>query len=426
MPLLLFFLLLSFLHHPLLSSSYPFDVSYYIDCGGSTNITDSFNTTWLADRYYTGGSVALVSEPLHFSHPQEKTLRYFPLSSGKKNCYTVPLPNGRYYFRTFTVYDNFDGKSHSPSFEVSVEGTWVNSWRSPWQEPLARDGAYSDLFAYVTDGHADLCFYSIATDPPVIGSLQINQIDPQSYDAASIGQDYILVNYGRLTSGSQQWGPGFTNDTDLFGRSWQSDSEFQSTSSSPLKKISAIKPITGADTAPNYFPAKLYETAVTTSGGGNEVVDYALPVDAKLDYLLVFHFAEIDTSVTKAGQRMFDVVVNGKNVNRIDIFKEVGSFVAYTWQYTVKNLSYTMLTVKLVSAIGSPLICGLENYALVPADLSTVPDQVVAMRALKESLRVPDRMGWNGDPCAPTSWDAWEGVTCHPSKDEKALVISQM
>lgn len=51
---------------------------------------------------------------------------------------------------------------------------------------------------------------------------------------------------------------------------------------------------------------------------------------------------------------------------------------------------------------------------------------VTAMRALKESLRVPSRMGWNGDPCAPTNWDAWEGVTCHPSKDESALVISQM
>lgn len=51
---------------------------------------------------------------------------------------------------------------------------------------------------------------------------------------------------------------------------------------------------------------------------------------------------------------------------------------------------------------------------------------VVAMRALKESLRVPDRMGWNGDPCAPTTWDAWEGVTCHPNKAESALVVSQM
>ena len=51
---------------------------------------------------------------------------------------------------------------------------------------------------------------------------------------------------------------------------------------------------------------------------------------------------------------------------------------------------------------------------------------VLAMRALKESLRVPDRMGWNGDPCAPTNWDAWEGVTCYPKKGESSLVISQM
>lgn len=51
---------------------------------------------------------------------------------------------------------------------------------------------------------------------------------------------------------------------------------------------------------------------------------------------------------------------------------------------------------------------------------------VVAMKALKESLRVPERMGWNGDPCAPTNWDAWEGVTCRMSKDNTALVISQM
>lgn len=51
---------------------------------------------------------------------------------------------------------------------------------------------------------------------------------------------------------------------------------------------------------------------------------------------------------------------------------------------------------------------------------------VVAMRALKDSLRVPDRMGWNGDPCAPTDWDAWEGVTCHANKNGTGLVITQM
>lgn len=51
---------------------------------------------------------------------------------------------------------------------------------------------------------------------------------------------------------------------------------------------------------------------------------------------------------------------------------------------------------------------------------------VTAMRALKETLRIPERMGWNGDPCAPMSWDAWEGVTCHLNQNKTALTIFQM
>ncbi|XP_061985765.1 receptor-like protein 4 [Populus nigra] len=422
MSVLFFLFSLPLLFSPSLSLHFG-NTSYFIDCGGSTNTTDPFNTTWLSDRYFTGGATSVVSEPLHFLYPQEKNLRFFPLSSGKKNCYVLPLPNGRYYFRTFTVYDNYDGKSNPPSFDASVEGTLVFSWRSPWPENLARDGAYSDLFAFVKDGEADVCFYSIATDPPVIGSLEIRQIDPLSYGSSTIGDKFTLVNYGRLSCGSTQWGPGFSNDTDDFGRTWQSDSEFQTPNTTKIiHSISTRETITGTIQPPNYFPMKLYQTAVT----GDGTLEYAVSVDAKMDYLLWFHFAEIDSSVKQKSERVFDVVVNEKNVERVDVFEEVGSFAAYSWSYTVHNLSSTVLTLKFVPVVGAPIISGIEIYALVPNDLSTMPEQVVAMRALKESLRVPDRMGWNGDPCAPTSWDAWEGVTCHPNKDETALVISQI
>lgn len=334
--------------------------------------TDPFNITWLPDRYFTGGATAVVSEPLRFSHVPEKTLRYFPLSSGKKNCYVVPLPDGRYYIRTFTVYDNYDGRSHTPSFDASVEGTSVFSWRSPWGEDLARDGSYSDLFAFVDDGELDLCFYSIATDAPVVGSIQITQVDPLSYAAAETGRDVILVNYGRLSSESAHWGPGFSNDTDDFGRTWLSDADFRSKGvASTVRSLSTVEVIKGANQPPNYFPMKLYQKAVTATGE----LQYELEVDAKLDYLLWFHFAEIDSSVKKEGVRVFQLVVNEEIVSRVDIYKEVGSFAAYSLNYTVKNLSSIALTVKLVPVTGAPLISGLENYAIVPADLSTVPEQ---------------------------------------------------
>ncbi|XVF42998.1 hypothetical protein PTKIN_Ptkin02bG0005000 [Pterospermum kingtungense] len=416
---ILFLFSISSLVSPSSALPYPYNTSFHIDCGGLTPSTDAYNVSWQADDFFTGGSTAVVSEPLHFRLQQEKTLRYFPLSSGKKNCYNIPLPAGRYYVRTFTVYDNYDGKSHSPSFDASVEGNLVFSWRSPWVESLARDGAYSDLFAFVKDGQLDFCFYSIATDSPVIGSLEVVQIDPLSYNSAGTGDSYILVNYGRLSPGSPQWGPGFTSDPDPFGRSWQSDSDYRMKSA---RVITTYEKISGTEQAPNYFPMKLYQSAVTVDG----TLEYALAVDAKLDYMVWFHFAEIDSTVKKAGERVFDLLVNDKNVSRVDIYKEVGSFAAYTLNYTEKNLSSSVLNVKLLPVVGAPLISGLENYAMVPADLSTVPEQVVAMRALKDSLRVPDRMGWNGDPCAPTDWDAWEGVICHANKNGTGLVITQI
>lgn len=410
-----------------LSLSSPFNVSYHIDCGGSATITDQFGTNWLSDRYFTGGATSVVSEPLRFSLQPEKTIRYFPpTTSGKKNCYLVNVTgSGRYLFRTFTVYDNYDGKGRAPSFQVSVEGTVVFSYRSPWTENFARDGSYSDLIAFVSsDGEADVCFYSIATDPPVVGTLEIVEVDSAAYDSSSLGPGgHVLVNYGRLSCGQDQWGSGFSNDSDLFGRSWQSDLDFRSKNAKGVLVISTINEIAGVNQKPNYFPMKLYQVGITVGSGG--VLAYELQVDAKLDYLLWFHFAEFDSQVTKAGQRVFDVLVNGVNVNRIDVFQQVGKFKAYDWHYVAKNLSSTTLTVKLNPVVGSPILCGLENYAIVPNDIATVPDQVIAMRSLKESLRIPDRMGWNGDPCAPTGWDAWEGVSCRTNKDG-ALVISQI
>lgn len=98
-------------------------------------------------------------------------------------------------------------------------------------------------------------------------------------------------------------------------------------------------------------------------------------MDTRSGELLWFHFAEIDVSVNKAGKRVFEIVVNGENVSRVDIYKEVGSFAAYDFKYVVKNLSSAELSVRLVPIVGAPVICGLENYAIIPADLKTLPAQ---------------------------------------------------
>lgn len=187
------------------------------------------------------------------------------------------------------------------------------------------------------------------------------------------GYSSILVNYGRLDCGSNQWGPGFSNDTDYFGRSWLSDSDFRSSATQNfINPVSTRNSISRTNQQPNYFPMKLYQSAVSVHRGS---LDYKLNVDAKLDYLLWFHFAEIDSSMNGAGKRVFDVVVNGQNVSRIDIYEAVGMFAAHDWHYVVKNLSYNVLSVSLVPVVGVPLISGLESYAVVPVDPSTDQQQ---------------------------------------------------
>ena len=240
------------------------------------------------------------------------------------------------------------------------------SWRSQWPGNVARDGAYSDLFAEVGDGFADVCFYSLATDAPVIGSLEIFEIDPNAYGSADLGSGFVLVNYGRLTCGGELFGTGFSDDLDQFGRVWQSG-EVYLRASSKFKVLRSEKLVLGSNQQPNFFPPRLYETAAL----GESTLEYLLPVDTRLDYLMWFHFAEIDPMVKSPGQRIFDVYVNKEKVASIDVFKQVGGFTALKLQHTARNLTSTPLSVKLVGIVGLPLICGLENYAMVPVDLST-------------------------------------------------------
>ncbi|CAM6091323.1 unnamed protein product [Calypogeia fissa] len=395
-----------------------------IDSGGFLNFTDQYNQTWIQDSYFTGGSASLVSQPGNFSQIAERTIRYFPTTGGKKHCYLVPVPNGRYFVRMFFVYDNYDNKALAPNFDVSVENTVVFSWRYPWTGSIADVGAYSDLTTYVQDGELSACFYSLSTDAPLIGALEVVEVDPLSYDSPTTGQNVILVNYGRLTGGNTSFGAGLTNDTDVGGRAWEVDTNYSPTSKQVLTTIESIR---NSNVAPNYFPTRLYQSARVLQMQPNPVIEYYFSVDSSSDYMVWMHFAEIDPTISAPKQRVFEIEVNDLVAyQNVDIFAAVGNYAAYDLNYTVKNLSDTLLHLKFTATAGLPLICGLEVLAILPIEIATDPAEGLAMQNLKTSLQIPDRMGWNGDPCAPSTWDAWDGVSCTLVNDGKSLVISHI
>jgi hypothetical protein len=88
--------------------------------------------------------------------------------------------------------------------------------------------------------------------------------------------------------------------------------------------------------------------------------------------MLWFHFAEIDPSISRPNERVFDILVNDAVVFRyVDVFDKVGKFAAYDLQHTARNLSNATLSITLRPLVGIPLICGIENYALLHKDAST-------------------------------------------------------
>lgn len=60
--------------------------------------------------------------------------------------------------------------------------------------------------------------------------------------------------------------------------------------------------------------------------------------------------------MTRAEQRVFDVLENGENVTRVEVYKEFWGFGAYDFNFVINNSSITALTVWLV--VGIPVICG--------------------------------------------------------------------
>ncbi|KAH7427350.1 hypothetical protein KP509_10G040400 [Ceratopteris richardii] len=402
----------------------PYNFTIRIDCGGSSNFTNEFNQTWIADQFYTGGIKVQLPDQQKFKFSQEKTLRSFPITGGKKNCYEVGVPNGVYYVRMFFVYDNYDNETHAPSFDVSIEGTVVFSWGSEaWTEDNIKFGAYSDVFTPIEDSVATICFYSIGTDSPLVGALELVQVDPNCYNKV-LHENILLVNYGRFTGGSSSFGAGMSKETDITGRAWDTDLDFTQSAANRVV-LTTDQGIKNANRAPNYFPMYLYQRAHTLSY--EDTLEFLLPIDPKLDYMLWFHFAEIDPKISASRQRVFDIVVSGKIVfHNVDIYKEVGNYAVYDLQFTARNLTNATLSVKLVPHTGAPLISGLENYALLPKEVPTDPIDVKAMRAIKRSLLIPERMGWNGDPCAPQNWDAWEGVTCNHGESKEILILTHL
>lgn len=347
------------------------------------------------------------------------TLRYFPLSDGPENCYNINrVPNGHYQVRVFFGLLQGLESDSEPLYDVSIQGTMVYELDSGWSQ--VEDQSFVEALVFVKDGSVQICFHSTGHGDPAILSIEILQIDDRAY--YNDGDGVILRTAKRLTCGSGKPGFGEDYNADHWGgdRFWGEIQTFGRSSDHP---ISTEQKIHRVSVSPNFYPERLYQTALVSIDSDPDL-QYDLDVNPNRNYSIWLHFAEIDNVVTEKGKRVFDILINGDiEFEDVDVIGMSGD------RYTALVLNKTVtvngrtLTITLHPKIGlHAIINAIEIFEVIPSESRTAAQEVKALEFLKDSLGLPLRLGWNGDPCVPQQ-HPWSGVDCQFDRKSGTWVI---
>ncbi|QCD84387.1 receptor-like protein 4 [Vigna unguiculata] len=396
-----------------------------ISCGARQNVqTRPTNTHWREDFGFTGGIVANATLPSYITPPLN-TLRYFPLSEGPQNCYVInKVPKGHYSIRIFFgLVGQSRGTIVEPLFDISIEGTQIYSLKSGWTHQA--DQVFVEALVFLTDDSVSICFHSTGHGDPAILSIEILQIDDKAYYfVPRWSQGLILRTIKRLSCGFGQSKFDVDYEGDPWGgdRFWQRIKTFGEDSES-VQPRSVETRIKHASHTPNFYPETLYQSALVSTNNQPDLT-YTLEVDPNRNYSVWLHFAEIDYSVTTAGQRIFDIEINGVLAfQHVDIVELSGDIYTALVLNTTVSVDGRTLTIKLKPKEGNlAIINAIEIFEVIMAESKTVLEEVSALQALKKALRLPPRFGWNGDPCVPQQ-HPWSGVGCQLNKSRGSWVI---
>lgn len=394
-----------------------------ISCGARHDVhTAPTKTLWFKDFAYTGGIPFNGTSP-SFIAPQLTTLRYFPLSEGPENCYNIKrVPHGHYSVRIFfgmVVEPSFDNE---PLFDVSVEGTLVYTLPSGWSNH-DDEQVFVETLIFLDDGTASLCFHSTGHGDPAILAIEILQVDDRAYYfGPDFGKGTIIRTVKRLSCGAQE--PMF--DVDYSGDHWGGDrfwSSIKTFGQNSDHRISTKNSTKSTSKAPNFYPGSIYQTALLSTDNEPELT-YTVDVDPNKKYSVWLHFAEIDPSVTSAGQRVMDISINGDTVfPDVDIVKMAGGVNSALVLNTTVPISGRTLTITLQPKNGThAIISAIEIFEVIIAESKTLLDEVRGLQSLKNALGLPLRLGWNGDPCVPQQ-HPWSGADCQFDKTSNKWVI---
>jgi len=176
---------------------------YYLDCGGSKEVTVD-DLKYVSDgSYIKVGSTSPINKPGLL--PILSTVRYFPDASARKYCYSLPVIKGsKYMVKTMYYYGGFDGGKEPPVFDQIVEGTrWsVVNTTEDYAKGLS---SYFDITVVPAGKTLSVCLARnshTGSSNPFISALEVKILEASLYNPIDFAK-HALVTVSRSVFGGE-------------------------------------------------------------------------------------------------------------------------------------------------------------------------------------------------------------------------------
>ncbi|XVF15329.1 hypothetical protein REPUB_Repub09cG0142500 [Reevesia pubescens] len=327
-------------------------------------------------------------------------VRIFDIESGKR-CYSLPtIKDEDYLIRGSFPVGKTEGAQFDSLFSVSIGVTQVGQVNS--SEDLVVEGIFR-----AADSYTDICLVHEKGDP-YISSLELRPLNGSEYLKHKSSNILKLVNRTDLGGSGETRYP-----EDRYDRIWKPASSLYSQTNSQ---------VTLHNNANTTVPLKVLQTAVMDSSQ-LEFLQNDLD-NGDYNYTVILYFLELNDTVTRIGQRMFDIYINNeRKEEKFDILAKGSNYREVLFNVTAKvSMNLTLVKVSNGSEFG-PICNAFEILQVRPRDQQTDYNDVIVIKKVKEELLMVNKGNalletWSGDPCL---LGPWQGLACNSNNGSTVI-----
>ncbi|KAL8044714.1 hypothetical protein ABFX02_08G063500 [Erythranthe guttata] len=362
----------------------------------NTTITYVSDETWYPDKrtcqdtIWTGSKNQETNEARFFNSQYDKS----------KWCYDLPTNSGGVYLiRGIFPLSNLQASPPDNFFNVSIGATEIE--RVSFVSKSNVEGVFR-----ATNNYTNFCLVK-GKGEAYLSKLELRPLHP---DYLTTYPSSVLKLVDRVDAGNKAAEIRYRSDP--YDRIWRQDSHPDSTASYLSLPTADNMDFTDANSI--LPPLRVLQTALTHPE--QLVFKYENLDPGTYDYSLYLHFLELDDSVFRAGQRVFDVYINNEKRQEVDILASGKNYSTVVLNFAANGVLNLTLVKASTSRFG-PICNAYEIFQSYPRNEETGVDEVNTITKVRYELLTHNQDNeilrtWSGDPCLPIQW---HGLSCEPN-----------